>query len=123
MSTSIENFVQSSQVDGERNLAWPYDIFYEYYVGSEVNKPPWLKTSWRTHNNGGEAMKSANIGFWEVDVIGRCVDDPLFYSALLLNLVYATMILMSENTQNSYTRGEMELGGGGRVYTLVYPVP
>ena len=40
-----------------------------------------------------------------VDVIGRLVGDPLFPSALLLAFVYATIILKSENAQNTHIGG------------------
>ena len=38
-------------------------------------------------------------------MIGRCVDKPLFFSALLIVCVYAMTILMSEHTHNRNTRG------------------
>ena len=51
-------------------------------------------------------MRSENIFLLEVDVIGCCIDDAMFYSALLLAFVYEMMILMSEHTHNRHIRGE-----------------
>ena len=41
-----------------------------------------------------------------MSVICHCVDEPLFYSDLLLAFVYATMMLNSEHAHNTHTRGE-----------------
>ena len=48
-----------------------------------------------------------------MSVIGRCVDEPLFTSDLILAFVYEMMILMSEHTDNSHNRGKGRWGGGG----------
>ena len=46
-----------------------------------------------------------------VAVTGRCVDEPLYPSALLLAFVCATMTLNSEHVHNRHTRGEGKVGG------------
>ena len=38
-------------------------------------------------------------------MIGRCVDNPLIFAALLLDFVYAMMVLMSDHTNNIHNRG------------------
>ena len=45
-------------------------------------------------------------------MIVHFVDKPVFYSDLLLTIVYAMMILMYEHTHNRHTRGESRWGGG-----------
>ena len=45
-----------------------------------------------------------------MDVVGCCIDKPLFSSVLMLNFMYEIMILMFEHTYNRQIRG----GGAGR---------
>ena len=99
-------------MDRESNWAYPCDIFTGYYVVMEGNKPSHLKPSWSPHNHGSGYIRSATRGFLEVDVIGRCIDEPLFTSALLLAFVYAMLRLSSEHSQSSHTGGIIEVGGG-----------
>ena len=40
-----------------------------------------------------------------MSVIGYCIDESLFSSALLLAFVYAMIILNSDNAQNRHTKG------------------
>ena len=103
-------FVESVYMDGERNWNQKYNIFAEYYVGLEGNKTSRLKPSWMTHRHRGGEMRSAARGFWEVSVLHCWVDENLFSSALLLTIVYAMMILMSEHTHNIHIRGEWRWG-------------
>ena len=105
-------FVESVYMDGERTWACKFDIFSEYYVGLEGNNPSQLKPSLIPHHHGGRDMRSATRGFSEVAVVGCCVDEPLFSSALLITIVYVMMILMYEHTHNSHIRGELRWRGG-----------
>ena len=56
-------------------------------------------------------MRSTNIGFLEVDVIGRYIDKNLFSSDRILAFLYTMIISMSEHTHNRHTRVEGSWGG------------
>ena len=64
-------------------------------------------------------MRYATRGFLEVDVIGHCVDETLFSSALMLAFLYEIMILMSDHTHNRHTRGEERWEGNDNQDTLI----
>ena len=37
-----------------------------------------------------------------MDVLGRCIYEPLFSSAIMLSFLYSMMIIMSEHEQNRF---------------------
>ena len=80
-------------------------IFAEDYVGLEGNNPSQFKPYWRPHHHGGGYMRSSTRGLLEVDVVGCCVDETLFSSALLITVVYEMMILLSEHAHKRHVRG------------------
>ena len=41
-----------------------------------------------------------------MDVVDCCVDKPLFTYNILLTIIYAMIVLMSENTHNIPIRGD-----------------
>ena len=88
------------------DLVLPLQYLYWRYCGVEGNNPSWLKPCLRPHHYGDGEIRSATRGFLEVDAIGHCVDEPLFFSTLLLAFIYAMVILMSEHAHNIHTRGE-----------------
>ena len=45
-----------------------------------------------------------------VNVIGHCVDEPLFSADIVLDFVYATMILNDEHKQKRHIRGSATIG-------------
>ena len=52
-------------------------------------------------------MRSETRWFLVLALIGQYVDEPLFYSSLLLAFFYAMILLISEHAKNRHT-----LGGG-----------
>ena len=57
-------------------------------------------------------MRSPTRRLLVVAVIGCGVDEPLFYSAILISFVYAMMLLIYLHAQNSQIRGGRYLGRG-----------
>ena len=72
----------------------------------EVNKPSWLKPSWRPYHHGGRDMRSSTRGLLEVALVGYFAYKTLVFSDFLVTVVYATIILMSEHTHNMHIRWE-----------------
>ena len=74
--------------------------------GGGHNQHSLFRLSWRYHQHGGGEVRLTARGYWVVAVIGRDIDEPSFFSALLLAFVYTMMKLNSEHTLNRYTRVE-----------------
>ena len=89
-------------------------------MGLCVNKPSLLIPYLGSRNHRVGSMRSSTTGLLVVAIIGYCVDEPLFYYALLLAFVHAMMILMPESAYNRHNRGEGRKGGGDNSDRLIF---